>query len=270
MGFKDIFHFDEQAYKQKIETLAQNGQYVDLARREINKRRRIYSSKVKLVCTAVLLFPTAGATGFGLVLSLRQGSVANKKYEAITSAMKRYNIRLPIPRKRDKAIPLVMNIAIYSLTLGLLFGLEELGIFAASGMGEVGIVPTSDIVGTSHIDQGLQMISDPSVFIHGAAHGAETQIGDIHAAISPHETVLNESIKMAQPISTTTTQYLSGETAGYTVMPIIEKFALVNVASAAMEQAAKTETQFQIRRKAISKGKSIIVNEKAIVEEVDV
>jgi hypothetical protein len=253
----------------KIETLAKSGCHAELATREINKRRRIYSSKVKLVCTSVLLFPTAGATAFGLVLALRQRSVAKKKYEAITSAMNRYNMRLPTPRKRDKAIPLVVNIAVYSLTLGLLWGFEELGLFAANGMSEVGITLSSDLVGTSHIDQAMQMISDPSAFAHGVTHGAEAQVGDVHAAISPHETVLNESIKMAQPISTTTTQYLSGGTAGYAVMPVVEKFALVNVASGAMERMARAETDFFVKRKPVVEKGEFLVKRKPVVEKGD-
>ena len=266
MGFQDIFHFDEAEYIVKIEGLVKRGCYVELAQREINKRRRIYSSKVKLVCTAALLFPTGGATAFGFFLALRQGSVARKKYDAVISAMRKHNITIPTPRKRDKLIPLATNIIIYSVTLGLLWGFEELEIFTASGMHEVGIVPSADLVGTSHVDQAAQFASDPSTFLHGMAHGAEAQVGDIHAAISPHETVLDESIRMAEPIATSTSQYVSGETAGYAIMPMVEKFALVNVASQGMETLSKSETKFHINRKPVYKETAITISEKPITE----
>ena len=52
----EIFHFDEQAYKIRVHGYGKEKAYAKLAEREVLKRRRIYSTGVKIVFCSILLW----------------------------------------------------------------------------------------------------------------------------------------------------------------------------------------------------------------------
>jgi hypothetical protein len=263
MAIKEIFHFDEAAYKQKVHNFEKSKAYQELATREVFKRRRVYSTGVKIVCCSVLLFPTCGGTGFGLFLGLRQRAVAKKKYQHVVDAMRAHGFALPTPRKRDKLIPLTTNIVIYSLTLGLLFGLEEVGIVAANETAEYGLQGTANLVDPSHLGEAQQLVNNPSDFVSGLLHGAHTQVSELHGLVTPGQTMVGHAVanNFEQPIAETSYSYMSGETAGAQLAPVVERLATVTLASEGMERIAKAGVAEQIRRKPVVVGKGVVVTE---------
>ncbi|KAI1627848.1 hypothetical protein EDD37DRAFT_279859 [Exophiala viscosa] len=271
MAIKEIFHFNEEAYKERVHGCGKDKSYEKLAHREICRRRRIYSCGVKVVICSLLLVPTCGSTGFGLFLGLRQRSVAKKKYHHVVEAMRAHGFPLPEPKRRDKLVPLAINVVIYTISLGLLFGLEEVGLVAANETAEYGLQGTANIVDPSHAAEAQQFLVNPSDFLHGLAHGADTQASELHGLVSPNETMVGHAImhNMEQPISETSYQYMSGETAGAQLAPVVERFATVTFASEGLERIAKASVTHQINRKPVAnlKEKMTIVTETAISME---
>ena len=241
MAIKEIFHFDEAAYKERVHGYGKEQLHHELAKREIFKRRRIYSCGVKIVFCSVLLVPTCGGTGFGLFLGLRQRSVAKKKYKHIVDAMNTHNLPLPTPRLSDKLVPLAINVVIYSLTMGLLYGLEEVGMIAANETAGYGLQGSANLVDPSMGGEAHAFISNPGDFIQGLTHGMHTQVSELHGLITPHETMVGHALShnLEQPLSDTSAQYLSGETAGAQLAPVIERLATVTLASEVLDKVGK-------------------------------
>jgi hypothetical protein len=69
---------------------------------------------------------------------------------------------------------------------------------------------------------------------------------------------------MVQPISETSAQSISGETAGYQLAPILELNAVVTLASEGIERTTEAGGAHLLRRKPIGTEKEIIVTETAI------
>ncbi|KAK4934770.1 hypothetical protein LTR10_024046 [Elasticomyces elasticus] len=271
MAFKEIFHFDEEAYKQKVHCFPKDKCYQELAQREVCKRRRIYSTGVKIVCCSLLLLPTCGGTGFGLFLGFRQRSIAKKKYHHVVEAMRAHGFALPEPKKRDKLVPLAINVFIYSLSFGLMFGLEEAGLIATNEMAAYGVQSTGNIVDPSFLGEAQQFVVNPADFVHGVVHGADTQVSELHGLATPNETMIQHVMDqhLEQPISETSYQYMSGETAGYQLAPHIEQLATVTLASQGLEAIAKPSITHQFNRKPVATKRMTIVTETAIPMDGD-
>ena len=263
MAIKEIFHFDEHAYKAKVHTYGSENAYHELAKREVFKRRRIYSSGVKIVLCSILLVPTCGSTGLGLFIGLRQRAVAKQKYQHVVEAMRVNGLPLPAPKKRDKLIPLAINIVIYSLTLGLMYGLEEVGINAANETASYGLQGSANLVDPSLTGEAHAFVGNPHDFISGLMHGAHTQASELHGLITPDQTMVGHALShnLEQPLTETSYQYLSGETAGAQLAPHVERLATVLVASEGMERMAKKGVEKAFARKpvgdAVAKGVTV-------------
>lgn len=270
MAFKEIFHFDEEAYKTRVHGYGKEKAYSKLAEREVLKRRRIYSTGVKIVLCSLLLFPTCGGTGFGLFVGLRQRSIARKKYQHVVDAMRAHGFPLPAPRKRDKLIPLAINVVVYSLTLGLLYGLEEAGTIFANETAEAGLQGTANLVDPSMAGEAQQFVNNPGEFVQGLVHGAHTQADELQGLINPNETMIEHVVSdnLQQPVAETSYAYMSGETAGAQLAPVIERVITVTVASEVMEKAAKIGVDKLTRRKPLPPKNGIIVTETPIAPPV--
>ncbi|KAJ9610501.1 hypothetical protein H2200_005278 [Cladophialophora chaetospira] len=266
MAIKEIFYFDEEAYRQRVHNYGKEGFYQKLAEREVFKRRRIYSTGVKIVICSILLVPTCGSTGMGLFIGLRQRAVAKKKYQHVVDAMRAHEFPLPKPKKADKLVPLAINIVVYSLTLGLMFGLEEVGLVAANETAGYGLQGTANLVDPSMAGEARQFVANPGDFVQGMFHGAHTQVSELHGLVSPNQTMVGHAVMhhMAQPISETSAQYMSGETAGAQLAPVVERVATVTLASEGLERLAKSSVTGSIRRKPVVGDKAAIITETPI------
>ncbi|KAL6245290.1 hypothetical protein RBB50_008065 [Rhinocladiella similis] len=266
MAFKEIFHFDENAYKQRVQTYADAKLYAELAKREIFKRRRIYSTGVKIAICSLLLLPTCGGTGFGLFMGLRQRHIAKKKYHLVVEAMKAQGFPLPEKKKRDKLIPLAINIMIYSLTLGIMFGLEEAGVIAADETAAYGLQGSANLVDPTMGGEAHEFLANPGDFMQGMLHGAHTQASELHGLVNVNETMVQHAVSnnLEQPLSDTSYQYLSGETAGAQFAPVIERLAAVTIVGEGLERVAKYGVNDSLRRKPVAIQKNVVVTETPI------
>ncbi|KIW47248.1 uncharacterized protein PV06_02833 [Exophiala oligosperma] len=263
MAFKEIFYFDENAYKQRVQTYADGKLYAELAKRETFKRRRIYSTGVKITICSLLLFPTCGGTGFGLFIGLRQRHIAKKKYHLVVEAMKAQGFPLPEKKKRDKLIPLAVNIMIYSLTLGIMFGLEEAGVIAANETAEYGLQGSANLVDPTLTGEAHAFVTNPGDFMQGMMHGVHTQASELNGLVNVHETMVQHALNsnLEQPISDTSYQYLSGETAGAQFAPVVERLAAVTIAGEGLEKIAKYGVNDSLKRKPVAMQKGVMVTE---------
>jgi hypothetical protein len=243
MGFHDMFHFDEAKYKIKVHNFDKARSYQELASRERAKRRRLVSTKARIWVTIGLLLPTGGATGFGLFMAMRQRNVAKKKYKHIVAAMHAHGHDLPVPKMSDTVVPILITLTIYTLTLGLLYGLDEFGEYASQEILNSGMQTTGNIVSDTVTSEGAQFISDPTTFAHGFAHGAEAQLDYMHAVVSPHETIVQAAAHMATPTAGEASQYASGAMAGFQYAPGIEESAVGFLATQGMERGSKKQIE---------------------------
>ncbi len=181
---------------------------------------------------------------------------------------------LPKPKKSDKLVPLAINVVIYSLTLGLMYGLEEVGFIAADETASYGLQGTANLVDPSLAGEAHAFVANPADFIHGMMHGVDTQASELHGLISPNETMVGHALShhLEQPIAETSYQYMSGETAGCQIAPVVERLATVTLASEAMEKLAKSGVEKSFHRKPVgdaggSTGKTVTVTETPIKVE---
>jgi hypothetical protein len=243
MGFYDMFHFNEAKYEIKVHNFDKARSYQELASRERAKRRRLLSTKARICVTIVLLLPTGGATGPGLLMAMRQRYIAKRKYKHIVAAMHAHGHELPVPTTSDKVVPILITLTIYTLTLGLLYGLDEFGEYASQEILNSGMQTTGNLVSDAATSEGAQFISDPTTFLHGFAHGAEAQLDYMHGMVSPHETIAQAAAHMATPTAGEAPQYLSGAMTGFQHAPDLEEYAIGFLATQGMERGSKKQVE---------------------------
>jgi hypothetical protein len=209
-----MFTVDEPDYRIKMEQYASSGQRGELILREIGKRRQITSAKVRLACSIILLLPTGGMTSVGLLLAIWRYRQAQKKYNIIVATMQNHDIKMPKHRKRDRAVPIAVNIGVYMATFGLVWGLDHVFSEAAMYMMPYGYVPTDEVVHVSGTEAAQQFIASPDMFVHGMMHGGTSTLEFAHASATENMNgVINDLASNATPWGEPLA-YIAGEQVG--------------------------------------------------------
>jgi hypothetical protein len=221
-----MFTVDGPVYKAKMEQYASNGQTEELSHREILKRRQITSAKVRLVCSTILLVPTGGMTSVGVLLAIWRRRKAQKKYNIIVATMQKHDIKMPKRRKRDRAIPIAVNIGVYMATFGIVWGPDHVFSEAAMYMMPYGYVPIDDVVNVSGTEAAQQFIASPDLFVQGMVHGGAGTLDFTCAAATQNMNgVINDLASNATPWGAPLA-YVAGEEVGSSaVMEVIRKVA---------------------------------------------
>ena len=173
---------------------------------------------------------------------------------------------LPTPIWKDKAYPIIINVVIYSLTLGLMVGLDEVGMAAANETAAYGIQGSANLVDPTMAGEAQQFVANPGDFVQGLLNGVHTQASELNGLITPNQTMVGHAVahSLEQPLSETSVQYLSGETAGAQLAPIIERNTVVQLAAEGMERVVKASIPQHSIRKPVANEKAVLVTEKPI------
>jgi hypothetical protein len=213
-----MFSVNESEYRAKMEQYASKGQNLELSLREISKRRQMTSAKIRLVCSCTLLLPTAGMTTVGILLARWRRKQAEKKYKIIVEAMQKHNIKMPKHHTRDWAVPLAVNLTVYIVTFGMIWGLDHVFSEAAVYMMPYGYVPLNDVVNVSGTAAAEQFIASPDLFVQGVLHGGEGTLEFMGTAATQNMGgVINDLAINATPL-TEPVAYLAGEEVGSSVV----------------------------------------------------
>src|ERR1700744_1826312 len=195
-----MFPVDEPVYLVKMEQFVSSGKIRELSLREIGKRRQITSANTRLVCSVILLVPTGGMTIVGILLALWRRRCAQKKYNIIVATMQKHGIKMPKHRKRDRAIPIVVNIGVYMVTFGLVWGLDHVFGEAVMYMMPYGYVPVDEVVNVSGTEAAQQFIASPDLFAQGMVHGGAGTLEFAGAAATHNMNgVINDLASNATP-----------------------------------------------------------------------
>jgi hypothetical protein len=209
-----MFSVNVSEYEAKMEQYVSKGQTRELSLREISKRRQMTSAKIRFVCSCTLLLPTGGMTTVGILLARWRRKKAEKKYNIIVATMQRHRIKMPEQHKRDWAIPLAVNLTVYAITFGMIWGFDHVFSEAAMYMMPAGYVPLDDVVNVSGTAAAEQFIASPDLFVQGMIHGGEGT-ADFMATAATHNIggVINDLAVNATPL-TEPLAYLVGEEVG--------------------------------------------------------
>jgi hypothetical protein len=213
-----MFTVDEPVYHIRMEQYASSGQTKQLVLREIGKRRQITSANTRVVCSIILLIPTCGMTTVGLLLAIWRLKKAQKKHNIIVATMQKNDIKMPKHRKRDRAIPIAVNIAVYMVTFGLIWGLDHVFGEAAMYMMPYGYVPTDEVIHVSGTEAAQQFVGSPDLFLQGAVHGGAGTLDFAGAAATQNMNgVVHDLASNATPWGTPLA-YVAGEQVGSSLM----------------------------------------------------
>src|SRR5262249_22258893 len=105
-------------------------------------------------------------------------------------------------RKRDWAVPIVVNVSIYVVSFGMVWGLDHIASEAFEYLTPYGIVPVNDCINASADATAQQFLAAPGLFMEGVVHGTESGVGFIDAAVSPTGNVVNEIANNSMPFGT--------------------------------------------------------------------
>jgi hypothetical protein len=167
MGLSDTFEFDEEEYASKI-TDEQVYPTHRLKTHETAKCRQHISAGASIGGGVGLAPFTFGLSLLGTAYGARRLYIAKKKLELIQAELKRRNVVLHEPTKRDFLIPFGISMA----TLGLGAGVDAL---AANATSQVATHVIADH-GTRAIDAALQ---SPGSFCHGVTDGVSLQVHEL-------------------------------------------------------------------------------------------
>jgi hypothetical protein len=213
-----MFPVNEPVYLVKMEQFVSSGQTRELSLREISKRRQITSAKTRLVCSVILLLPTGGMTIVGVLLALWRRRCAQKKYNIIVATMQKHDIKMPKHRKRDRAVPIAVNIGVYMVTFGLVWGLDHVFSEAAMYMMPCGYVPIDEVVNVSGTEAAQQFIASLDLFVQGMVHGSAGTFDFARAAATQNMNgVINDLVSNATPWGEPLA-YIAGEEVGASAM----------------------------------------------------
>ena len=213
-----MFSVNESEYEAKIEQYASKGQIHELSLREISKRRQMTSAKIRLVCSCTLLLPTAGMTTVGILLARWRRKKAEKKYNIIVATMQKHSIPMPKHHTCDWAIPLAVNLTVYIVTFGMIWGLDHVFSEAAMYMMPAGYVPLDDVVNVSGTAAAEQFIASPDLFVQGVLHGSEGTAEFMGTAATQNMGgVINDLAINATPL-TEPLAYIAGDEVGSSVV----------------------------------------------------
>jgi hypothetical protein len=219
-----MFTVDKPAYRAKMELYISQGQIQELYLREIAKRRQMTSAKIRLVFSSTLLLPTGGMTFVGILLASWRRNKANTKYEIIAATMQRHGIKMPKHRKRDWMVPFAVNAAVYTVTFGVVWGLDHVFSEAAMYMAPYGYVPTEDIVNVSGTAAAQEFFLSPDLFAQGVLHGGIGTAGFVATAATENMSgvvhdLASNATPMGEPLA-----YIAGEELGSSaVMEVVRK-----------------------------------------------
>jgi hypothetical protein len=209
-----MFTVDEPAYKAQMEQYASKGQSRELYLREIAKRRQITSAKIRLVCSSTLLLPTGGVTVVGILLAGWRRKKAKTKYEIIVATMQKHGIKMPTHLKRDWMIPLAVNAVVYTVTFGMVWGLDHVFSEAAMYMTPYGYVPIDNVVNVSGTAAAEEFIASPDLFAQGLLHGGMGTADFVGTAATENmggviHDLASNATPMGEPLA-----YIAGEEVG--------------------------------------------------------
>jgi hypothetical protein len=157
-------------------------------------------------------------TTVGILLAHWRRKKAEKKYKIIVATMQKHSIKMPEPHTRDVAVPLAVNLTVYIVTFGMIWGLDHVFSEAAMYMMPVGYVPLDDVVNVSGTAAAEQFIASPDLFVQGMLHGSEgTAEFMVTAATQNMSGVINDLAVNATPMMEPLA-YLAGEEAGSSVV----------------------------------------------------
>jgi hypothetical protein len=213
-----MFTVDKPDYEARMEQYASKGQTRELSLREISKRRQMTSAKIRLVCSSVLLLPTGGITVVGILLAGWRRNKAKTKYEIIVATMQKHGIKMPLHRKRDWIVPLSVNIAVYTITFGMIWGLDHVFSEAAIYMAPYGYVPIDDVVNVSGTAAAEQFIMSPDLFVQGVLHGGTGAAEFMGAAATENfggviHDLAGNAVPIGEPLA-----YVAGDEVGLSAM----------------------------------------------------
>jgi hypothetical protein len=262
MGLKDIPYFDSAAYKARTVQLAEghpNGAY-ELRRREVTKRQQKTAGTAKIICSTILLPFTGGLSGIGLVLGIRQRSIASRKLNSIQSTMKEHDIPMSELRTRDKVLPIVTTAGVAIISLGMLHGLEGLASAGAASAAQHGVGPAGAFA-TSGVEKTVEVATaDPGSFVAGLVHGAETQAGQV-GAVFDHANGISSAlgdVGAAQSFDVTATPqaFIDGNEFAKHALPVLERNAVVlaaaDISDACAQQTVNDQLKIELREEAQS------------------
>jgi hypothetical protein len=209
-----MFSVNVSEYEAKMEQYVSKGQTRELSLREISKRRQMTSAKIRFVCSCTLLLPTGGMTTVGILLARWRRKKAEKKYKIIVPTMQKHGIKMPEHHKRDWAIPVAVNLTVYAVTFGMIWGLDHAFSEAAIYMMPYGYVPLDDVVNVSGTAAAEQFIASPDLFVQGMLHGGEGTVEFMSTAATQNMGgVINDLAVNATPM-TEPLAYIAGVEGG--------------------------------------------------------
>ena len=182
------------------------------------------SAKIRLVYSSILLLPTGGVTVVGILLASWRRKKAKTKYEIIVATMQKHGIKMPTPCKRDWMIPLGVNIAVYTVTFGMVWGLDHVFSEAAMYMTPYGYVPIDDVANMSGTAAAEEFIMSPDLFVQGVLHGGVGTAEFVGTAATQNiggviHDLASNATPMEEPLA-----YIAGEEVGSSAaMEVVRK-----------------------------------------------
>jgi hypothetical protein len=172
MGLNDTFDFDEYAYARAI---SDQDEYTThrLKTQEVVKFRQHISSSASIGGGIGLAPFTFGLSLLGTAYGARRLYIAKKKLEMIEAELKKREVALHTPTKRDFFIPFGISVA----TMGLGAGVDAVASHATSQV-------------ASHVvaDHGVRSVSDviqsPGSFCHGVGEGLSLQAHELSNVVT--------------------------------------------------------------------------------------
>jgi hypothetical protein len=157
-------------------------------------------------------------TTVGILLAYWRRKKAEKKYKIIVATMQKHGIKMPEHHTCDWAVPLAVNLTVYTVTFGMIWGLDHVFSEAAIYMMPYGYVPLDDVVNVSGTAAAEQFIASPDLFVQGVLHGSEGTAEFMGTAATQNMGgVINDLAINATPM-TEPLAYLAGEEVGSSVV----------------------------------------------------
>ena len=142
MGIEDLYGFNKYDFQERMEALAQNGNFPEIRRQEIKSIRKRWGAGTGTAIGGLAAIPTLGLSLIGSGIGARRLYIHNKKVEIAQSVLGKYGFPPYEPSLSDKWVPAIASTVGFGVGMGMDGGIaNHLIDSGAQHLGIAGVTP---------------------------------------------------------------------------------------------------------------------------------